>query len=282
MPDPIGVVAAASAADGDWLELLLLAVVQGLTEFLPVSSSGHLVLVQQLLGAVEGGGVLTEVALHVGTLGAVFAVYGRDLFAILRDALAGRARMLGLLALGSVPAGVVGVLFADFLEQLFDSTRVAAFGLLVTAVLLVVSDQVRRARGALEGPAALGDAPERRIGVLDALVIGTAQAVAICPGISRSGSTIAAGLLRGLDAADAARFSFLLSIPAIGGAALLQLRHVDTLSADGWLRLACAVVVSGLVGFVALRLLLVGLARGAFRWFALYTALLGATLIVLT
>jgi undecaprenyl-diphosphatase len=164
--------------------------------------------------------------------------------------------------------------------------------LLVTTVLLLVSDQARRRRdaagstrtkGSVAVPAAVPDpaSPPREVGVLEALVIGCAQAVAICPGISRSGSTIAAGLLCGLEARDAARFSFLLSVPAIGGAALLQLRHLDTLQGGGVLPLAAAVGVAALVGFLALKLLLVGLARGAFRWFALYTAVVGVVLLVM-
>ena len=266
---------AAEAPSGELWTLLALAVLQGLTEFLPVSSSGHLVLGKELFGLRESGGVLVEVALHVGTLGAVLAVYGKDLVALLRDALGGKPRYLLLLLLASVPAGLLGVLAKDFLEGLFEEPRVAGAGLLVTSALLLVSDRRRRQleeQGAPRG---------REVGVLDALLIGVAQALAICPGISRAGSTIAAGLLRGLDAPTAARFSFLLSLPAVGGAALLEARHLDRLPDGQAWPLALAVVVSGVVGFLSLRLLLVALARGAFRWFALYCAVVGVLALVL-
>ncbi|MBI1379679.1 MAG: hypothetical protein GC161_01170 [Planctomycetaceae bacterium] len=266
---------AAEAPSGELWSLLALAVLQGLTEFLPVSSSGHLVLGKELFGLRESGGVLVEVALHVGTLGAVLAVYGKDLVALVRDALGGRPRYLMLLLLGSVPAGLLGVLAKDFLEGLFEEPRVAGAGLLVTAGLLLVSDARRRR---LEREGAAGG---REVGVVDAVVIGVAQALAICPGISRAGSTIAAGLLRGLDAAAAARFSFLLSLPAVGGAALLEARHLDRLPEGQAWPLALAVVLSGVVGFLSLRLLLVALAKGAFRWFALYCAVLGVVALVL-
>lgn len=266
---------AAEAPSGELWTLLALAVLQGLTEFLPVSSSGHLVLGKELFGLRESGGVLVEVALHVGTLGAVLAVYGKDLLALLRDALGGKPRYLLLLLLGSVPAGLLGVLAKDFLEGLFEEPRVAGAGLLVTAGLLLVSD-ARRRRLEREGTVA-----GREVGVVDAVVIGVAQALAICPGISRAGSTIAAGLLRGLDAPTAARFSFLLSLPAVGGAALLEARHLDRLPEGQAWPLALAVVLSGVVGFLSLRLLLVALAKGAFRWFALYCAVLGVVALVL-
>ena len=301
---------AAEAPSGELWSLLALAVLQGLTEFLPVSSSGHLVLGKELFGLRESGGVLVEVALHVGTLGAVLAVYGKDLVALLRDALGGRPRYLLLLLLGSVPAGLLGVLAKDFLESLFEEPRVAGAGLLVTAGLLLVSDARRRRlerAGApvnrvgapvsrVDAPVNRADAPvnradapvsrvdapgDREVGVVDAVVIGVAQALAICPGISRAGSTIAAGLLRGLDARTAARFSFLLSLPAVGGAALLEARHLDRLPEGQAWPLALAVVVSGVVGFLSLRLLLVALAKGAFRWFALYCAVLGVVALVL-
>ncbi len=269
---------ASAESEGEILALLILAVLQGLTEFLPVSSSGHLVIAKHFFGLRESGGVVVEVALHVGTLGAVLAVYGRDLVALLREAMGGRPRYLLLLILGSVPAGLVGILAMDFLEGLFDEPRVAAGGLLVTSALLLVSDLERRRRERnAPVPAELG----RSVNTLDAVFIGCAQALAICPGVSRAGATIAAGLLRGLDAVAAARFSFLLSLPAVGGAALLEARHLDSLPPGTAAPLAIAVVVSGLVGFLSLRLLLVALARGAFRWFALYCAILGGGLLIL-
>ena len=261
----------ASANDaGDRWALLALAVLQGLTEFLPVSSSGHLVLGRELFGFRAIDGVLVTIALHLGTLVAVLGVYGRDLLTILRDALGGRPRELGLVVLGSVPAAVVGIGAGDALDALFESPDVAAGGLLATAAILLAGEAARRRRAESAGePAPLGAGA--------ALAIGVAQALAICPGISRSGSTISAGLLLGQPADRAARFSFLLSLPAIGGAALLEAADLDGLPGEELGDLALGLVVAAVVGLLALRLLLVALRRGSFPWFAGYCALAGLT-----
>ncbi|MEW6072931.1 MAG: undecaprenyl-diphosphate phosphatase, partial [Planctomycetota bacterium] len=192
--------------------LALLALLQGLTEFLPVSSSGHLVLAQAALGLREPA-LAIDVALHGGTLLAVLAVYRADLRSIARDALQGRPRELLLLAVGSLPAAGVGIGLRSFVEEAFASPRLAAAGLLATALILGVGEAGRRRR------ARAGTAAAAVPGYAAALAIGTAQAVAILPGVSRSGSTIAAGLLLGLAPPAAARFYFLRSIPAVARAA---------------------------------------------------------------
>jgi undecaprenyl-diphosphatase len=261
----------------DGLEVTLLAVVQGLTEFLPVSSSGHLVLLEEALG-VEEAGLLLPVALHVGTLLAVLAVYRQTVLAILRDLIAGRPRYVLLLLAGSVPAGLAGVLLKDWFEERFTDPRAAAGGLLVTALILLVSDAARRRQAARGEPRSI---PRWR----DAWLIGAAQAIAILPGISRSGSTIGAGLLVGLNPAEAARFSFMLSVVAIGGAAAVEARGLfagEDRSAPSVLLVAWGVVVAAVVGWVALKLLLAFLHRGAFLWFAAYCAALGAGYLILT
>ena len=196
--------------------LSVLAVLQGLTEFLPVSSSGHLVLAQAAMG-IDDPAIVVDVALHVGTLFAVLVVYRRDLASLARGLFDGRWREPLLLVLGTLPAVVVGLGFRDQVEVAFESPRTAAYGLFATAAMLFAGEAFRRRRLGMEpGPLSW------RI----ALGVGIAQALAICPGISRSGSTIACGLALGLAPAAAARFSFLLAIPAIGGAALLQLPAV--------------------------------------------------------
>jgi undecaprenyl-diphosphatase len=258
----------------DALQVTLLALVQGLTEFLPVSSSGHLVLLQEALGVGESG-LLLPVALHVGTLLAVLLVYRDTLLATLKDLLAGRPRYAALLLGGSVPAGLAGVLLEDWFEERFGDPRAAAVGLLVTALVLVLGDAARRRHA---------EAARGRPTALDALAVGAAQAIAILPGISRSGATISAGLARGLMPAEAARFSFLLSVIAIGGAALLEARGLldgEDPQAPGVLLVAWGVLVSAAVGWAALRLLLAFLARGAFLWFAAYCAALGTAYLLL-
>lgn len=261
-------------------ELSLLALIQGLTEFLPVSSSGHLVLAQRAL-SFERTPLSIDVALHVGTLLAVLLIYRRSLWRLVRQALSGELREVGLLALASVPVALVGLTLRDAVESAFASAHVAAWGLLATAVILFVGDQGRRRTRR----AGLG--AERPLGWRIALLVGCAQAVAILPGVSRSGTTISAGLLCGLRPDHAARFSFLLSIPAILGASLLALPDLFG-SADpadgadgaaferpGAALLTWAVLFAGFVGWGALRALLAFLDRGAFAWFGAYCAVLG-------
>lgn len=196
-----------------WYEGVFLGLVQGATEFLPVSSSGHLVMGQAVLG-VELPGLGFEVALHFATLLSVLIAYRARLGALLVGIAGGDRAQLrygGLLLLASVPAAVAGAGFGDLFAVLFDSPPVAGVALLVTGCV------VWTARGAL----AREPAGTLRAG--SALVVGLAQAAAIVPGISRSGVTVVAALWRGVDAREAAAFSFLLSVPAVGGAALLEL-----------------------------------------------------------
>lgn len=256
-------------------EVALLAVLQGLTEFLPVSSSGHLTLGRAVFGVEGVDGALLTVALHVGTLVAVLAVYGRDLVGVLKRAIGGAPRDLGLILIGSVPAAAVGLTLGDFFERTFESPNVAAVCLLVTAVWLVLGDRAR-SKDAETGATAGLDG----LGVGQAIAIGAAQAVAILPGISRSGSTIATGLLLGLETTLAARFSFLLSLPAVGGAALLEVGGLSSVDRGTGLVLLAGIAISALVGVAALRGLLLALKRGAFGVFAAYCAALGLAWLV--
>jgi len=284
--------APAAAGPGSAGEIVLLAVVQALTEFLPISSSGHLVLARAWLG-MEGGGLLQSVALHVGTLIAVVAVYLPELRALLRDTVAGRPRLLLLLVLGTLPAVAVGFGFREGFASLFEDPDAAAAGLLATAAILVWGERGRRRRAAAQPAAAqpaaaqpAGAVPERELRWRDALLVGTGQALAILPGVSRSGTTIATGLRLGLPPEQAARFSFLLSIPAVGGAALLE--GVEALGGEaeggggvGSGVLLLGVAVSAVVGWAALKLLLVLLRRGVFLVFAAWCAALGAAWLLL-
>ena len=267
---------------------MLLAVVQGLTEFLPVSSSGHLVLMEEALAQGEPGLVL-PIALHLGTLVAVVTVYRAELAGIVRSFFTGERRDAWLIAVGTIPAGLVGVLLHDFFRERFDSGRSAAVGLLATALILYQSDRSRRAAAARAAPGPetgtqTGEAPglpapagRSRLTYLDALLIGIGQAVAILPGISRSGTTIAIGMMRGVEPVHAARFSFLLSIPAILGAALLEGTGFLSLGLSGQdlALLGWGFGLSALVGWASLRVLIAFLNRGAFVWFAVYCAVLG-------
>lgn len=255
--------------------VLLLAVLQGLAEFLPVSSSGHLVLARAALRMREAGLAL-DVALHVGTLLAVVWAYRREVRGLFADLAAGRLRDWLWLALATVPIGIVGLLAKDLVEEAARRTEVAGIGFFCTAAALVAGEH---ARGRL-GPAAHAAGTPGEIGRprwSDAVALGIAQMFAILPGISRSGATIAAGLVRGLPVAQAARLSFLMSLPAVTGAAVVELPGAVG-EGFGGLPLGLvlgAIALSALVGWAALRALLLVTARGAFRWFAAYCALLG-------
>lgn len=250
----------------DLASLLWLALIQGISEFLPISSDGHLVLAQSVMGMSEPR-LAIDVALHLGTLVAVLIVFRRDLGSVAARALGGEWSEVGLLLLGSIPAAVVGLGLKHVIEPLFSSGRAAALGLLVTAGFLWAGERSR-----LRLPDGAG---RRALGWRDALWIGTFQALAILPGISRSGTTIATALVRGVEGPQAARFSFLLSIPAVAGAVLLEVP--DLLAArELCANLAWAVLLTAVVGVLALRFLLAFLGRGAFRWCALYCVALGA------
>jgi len=265
------------------ISVLLLAVLQGLAEFLPISSSGHLVLARTALG-VQQAGLALDVSLHVGTLGAVVFAYRKEVGQLLGDLTRGRWHMWAWLVLGSLPAAIVGFSSREFFRGAADNPKWAAMGLLGTALVLIVGEWGRRRGGGEKLPA-----PREENGVgygnprwSDALVLGVAQATALFPGVSRSGSTIAAGLVRGLPTVQAARLSFLLSIPAVTGAALLEVPHALDASGGGLsvpLLLAGA-FVAGLVGWGALRALVLTLSKGAFVWFALYCAVLGVTALI--
>ncbi|MBW3577780.1 MAG: undecaprenyl-diphosphate phosphatase [Actinobacteria bacterium] len=224
------------------LRAVVLGVVQGLTEFLPVSSSGHLVIVPYLLGWRQPQ-LAFDVALHIGTLIAVVGYFAADLWYLATRAVgigvveAGEVprarRTIGLLGVGSVPAAAVGVTMEGHIEDVFGQPLAVAGFFLVTAALLYSAEVARRRRARQRIPSGVQDdddipasldpgRDETTVELVDAVVIGVAQAAALLPGISRSGSTIAAGMFRGLTREAAARFSFLLSIPAVAGAAIVE------------------------------------------------------------
>ena len=256
------------------LDVLLLAVVQGLTEFLPVSSSGHLVLLQHLLGSSEGD-LFLDVVLHTGTLGSVLIVYRREVLRLLRLDRPALAYLLAL-AVGTLPAVVVGLLLKDAVEAAFASPVYAAVGLLLTGVVLF---STRAARAGEDLPAPW---QPRAVPLGKALLVGCAQALAICPGISRSGSTIAASLWLRLGRAEAARFSFLLSVPAIGGALVLHLLDGELSTRTSPVGLVLGAVVALAVGLLAIRWTALAVVQRHFWKFAFYVVPLGlVTLAVL-
>ena len=245
----------------------LLGLVQGLTEFLPVSSDGHLAVVGQLVD-VRTPGVFVEVALHVATLGSILVVYGGKFWRLALGVLRRQPddlRYAGLLFIGMIPAGIVGLLFEDLIGRAFDSLFAAGVGFLITAVALWSTRHRGATPDAASRPTAGG-----------ALIIGLAQALAPLPGISRSGMTIASGLWVGLGAVAAAEFSFLMAIPLIAGAGLFEARHLsDGLGPIAIAPLLIGAVVAFVSGVFAIRFLVALLRRGRFFVFAPYCVAIG-------
>jgi undecaprenyl-diphosphatase len=252
-------------------ESILLGIVQGLTEFLPVSSSGHLVLAQSVLPGFDGPAVAFDVLLHAGTLAAVLIYFRHDLLTIAVDCSRpreGGLRLPLLLAVGTVPAAAVGVFFADAIRPLFTAPRSASIGLLVTAFLLFLAWKIGTG----------GTRSVESLTVWAAFFIGIFQAVAIVPGISRSGATIAAGVFLGLSGQDAARFSFLLSIPAITGAFLLESGALKGM--DSGVFYMAGALAAALTGWASIAFLMKLLGRGRLLPFALYCLVLGSISLV--
>ncbi len=269
----------------DLLRAVVLGIIQGATEFLPISSSGHLVITPWLLGW-PAPSLFFDTVLHWGTLLSILAVFWRDfvdiivatLRSIFQRSLADpNARLGWFLVIGTIPAALTGLLLKDFVEALFESPLAAGIFLLVTAGLLTLSEALaRRVRS---------QTPLEKLSLGQAIWIGAAQALALAPGLSRSGITIATGLAVGLRRDVAARFSFLLGTPAFLGAGLLQL--ADALAADGaevaaqLPALVAGFVASAIVGFIAIRFMLAYLRRHTLHIFAIYCLVAGLVVIVL-
>ena len=253
-----------------WWQGLILGLVQGLTEFLPVSSSGHLVLAERLVG-FQAQGVFFEVAVHVATLLSVVIAYRRRIGELLRGLFGGGGdawRYTGMLILASLPAGVAGVALRDYFERSFHSLPALGWQFLITAALLWSTK------------AALARATDTRVTAPRAILIGIGQAIAIVPAISRSGTTIAASLWSGLAADTAAEFSFLMSVIVIAGSGLLEARHIPAGSHPFTAGLAVAFVTAMISGIVAIRFLVSLLRHKKFHLFAPYCAVLGAFCLV--
>lgn len=250
-------------------EALSLGIVQGITEFLPVSSSGHLVLLQKIFGITEPA-LIFDTALHCGTLLAVFVVLRNDIWNILRRIF---QPLTLYLIIATIPASIAALLFKHQIENAFASGAFLGFAFLATSALLFFSEKLYRL------PQGHGGKTANMMNWVDALVIGLLQAAAIVPGLSRSGATISAGLSRRLNRDFAARFSFLLSIPAILGALVLQTRELvktgSSAGSIGLIPLAAGVASACIVGFFSIKLTLKIVREHSLRIFALYTGLLG-------
>lgn len=254
-----------------FVQVLILSVVQGLTEFLPVSSSGHLVIFQKFFG-LSTPPVLFDILLHVGTLGAIIFYFRKGLARILTG-LAQKKKesvnTLWLVFLGTIPAALVGGLFEKQIEQAFNSFQMVGVSFLFTAGLLFSTKWTKNQNRYFN-----------QLKWLDALVVGLFQALAILPGISRSGSTISSGLWRGLSRETAFIFSFYLAIPAILGALVLKGDELLIFPTNNLIQGLVGMVVAGIVGYFALGILENFLKSARFFWFGVYCLVLGITLLL--
>ncbi|MCL6647806.1 MAG: undecaprenyl-diphosphatase UppP [Chloroflexi bacterium] len=265
----------------DLLQAAALGILQGLTEFLPISSSGHLVLAHTLLGWQTENDLTFDVALHLGTLAAVLTYFAREIFqlvvatvrSLLRRSFADPLARLGLcLIVGTLPGVVAGVLLESAAERAFRDPRLVALMLLLFSGVMWLAERLASQKRSLVS-----------LRLMDALVVGAAQAVALVPGVSRSGITISAGLVRGIARADAARFSFLLAAPITAGAAVLQLTKLalSGIASEMVLPFLVGIVSSAIVGFLCIVFLLRFLSRFSLRVFIAYRVLLALIVLVI-
>jgi len=256
------------------IESIILGLVQGLTEFLPISSSGHLVIGETLFG-INGDDLVFEVLVHFGTMVAVIIYFRARLWAIVKSIASypiskstteddkSNLRMALYLIVGTIPAAIIGLILKENIETAFASPKWASGMLLITALILISTKWAPSKDG--------------KINLWRTIIIGFSQALAIMPGISRSGSTIACGMFSGLKKSDAAEFSFLLSLPAIAGATLLQIpdfvRSLDNVALV--LNYLAGAIVAGIVGYISIAYLLALIKKGRFFYFGIYCAIIG-------
>ena len=258
------------------LQAAVLGLVQGLAEFLPISSSGHLLLARMLMGisdeaAATGPYMMLDVLLHAGTLLAVLVVFWKDWWGILKNPF--RSKTLLLLIIASVPAFIVAVFFNDFVEQFFTGWFLGV-SFLITALFLLLAEWVS---GRQRKPA--GEPSYQH-----AVVMGIMQAIALLPGVSRSGSTLTGGLFSGLERKSAAKFAFMMSAPAIVGSLLFEGKDAIEMGYIAELALVPTIVgvaVAAVSGYLAIRFMLKLINRISLNWFALYVALLGLAVLLM-
>ncbi|MCJ7613887.1 undecaprenyl-diphosphate phosphatase [Candidatus Bathyarchaeota archaeon] len=249
------------------IEALILAVVQGLTEWLPVSSSGHLVITQTILGLNIP--LIFDVMLHVGTLIVVLAVFRKDIVDIIkavvkRDFETEEGKLALFIVVGSVPIAIIGFTFYDTIESLFSNLLAVGVALVITGCVLFFSEK---------------RAGNKKMGIIDSLLIGLAQGIAIIPGISRSGVTVSTGLLRKIDKATAFRYSFMLSVPAILGATVMESKDIVMGNIDA-VPLFVGATISMIAGYASLKLLQKIVMNQKFHLFAYYCWTAGIVLIL--
>ena len=244
---------------------IILGIVQGIAEFLPISSSGHLVVLQRVFG-IEEPALTFDIIVHLGTLAAILAVFWQDIFALIKKPF---SKMTGLLIIGTIPVVIVGFFLRDAVEGFLRGGAWLAAAFAVTGVLLVVADKFTK-----------GHKEDKDITYVDALIIGITQALALPPGISRSGTTITGALARGLNRESAAKFSFMLAIIAIAGAGVLEVFLTVTgdgiTDSVGVMPMIVGFIASAVVGYFSVKLLLKLIKACKLRYFSYYLWVLAA------
>jgi undecaprenyl-diphosphatase len=254
------------------IEGIFLGILQGLTEFLPVSSSGHLVIAQYFLGVREPG-ITFEIMVHFGTLLSVIWVFGGDLLRIITCFAREKTErhFAYMLVLGTIPTGLMGLFFADVFKRFYESTIMVGFMLLLTGGIIYLLNTL-----------VPGNKQEGTVTPADSLIVSFAQGMAIIPGISRSGSTITAALWRGMDRETAVKYSFLVSIPVIFGATLMELRHLNSAGLTGLSSgVLYGTIASFISGILAIKVFIHLLKTCRFQYFAYYCWLAGSATIIL-
>lgn len=271
----------------DIISAIILGAVQGLSEFLPISSSGHLALIPNILGVETG--LAFDTVLHIGTLIAIFSFFWKDIINLIKgfilslvDLTEGynkfikelknvpEKRFSWLIIIGTIPTGILGILLKDAIENTFRGTLFIGFFLIITGAILYYSE--RHSSGTITA---------KDMSFKQALIIGICQGLAVLPGISRSGSTIASGLCLGLEREYSARYSFLLSVPAVLGAGLIQIKDITTIDISLTVLLA-GFISSVLFGYLAIKLLMKMIKGWSLDIFAYYCWIIGALTIILT
>lgn len=250
-----------------------LGFLQGLTEFLPVSSSGHLVIAQNFMGLGGAENLTFDILLHVATLAAVMLYFRRDLIALAIGLFvdAKQRRLFTLLVLAMIPTGIIGMAIKSSIESAFSSPMAVGFMLLITGAILFVAPRIARPKVGMDG-----------IRLRHALIIGAGQGIAALPGISRSGTTLCVGMLTGVQSESAARFSFLLAVPAILAATALDLGNIASLDAESAAPTAAGMVTAFVVGLFSIHWLMRLARKGRFDGFAVYCWLVGLVTVIVS
>ncbi len=279
------------------LQVIIMGIIQGATEFLPVSSSGHLALFKILFHVNTDTGLMFDVMLHLGTLIAIFAVYYKDIirmvveaFKIIRDVFInivrffrnkfgkeeneylkivtnGYRKFVLLVIVSTIPTGIIGLVASDFVEMASEILLIPGICLIITSILLFISDRIQ---GGNKGP--------KNVSYTNGFIIGICQGIATLPGLSRSGTTIAACLISGFDRRFAVKYSFIMSIPAVLGAAILELKDFSTAALSGTeiLYYVIGMAVAAIVGYICIKTMLVIVRNKKFTIFSIYCLIIGA------